>query len=114
MKLPDDSAPWELDKSVTVGPIGGVSQVAAWVPMSVEMVREGDTTFRRLVLTSIDRQMNPWRYPDRNPLPKFEPFAVVVWCRKALAALRVARQRLRDAWSVLTGRETIYDPEDEW
>lgn len=72
-----------------------VYKVAAWVPMSTELH---------------DEMFRPWLRSDRNPFPAFVPLPRLAAFLRAIA---LHRERARDAWAVLRGRETIYDPEDE-
>ena len=71
-------------------------KVAAWVPMTSDLIRDCQTWAAR--------HYSPWLFPDRNPMPTID-----LWPR-----VRVGAERLRDAWAVLLGRETIYDEGDDW
>lgn len=85
-------------------------KTGAVIQVSTEVLHDS-VIVAKAVDDSFDRYLHPWKYPDRPVWPEFVPVP-------QLRALRLAaqehRDRIRDAWAVLRGRETIYDPEDEW
>lgn len=90
-----------------VGPV----KYAAWVPMSREVVAD-QAMFRAALDRGIDRWLRPWRYPDRNPIPRLVPLPLLEAAMQVPVRARAVRRRLHDAWLVLTGRESIWEDDD--
>jgi hypothetical protein len=95
------------------GPILGeaVTKTGAVVPLSVEVLEDG-RIMAKAIDDAWDRYLRPWNYPDRPAWPDPDLFPSV---RHALTAAQEARTRVRNAWQVLRGHETIYDHTgDDW
>lgn len=64
-----------------------------------------------MMASATDIWLHPWKRPDKIDWPEFVPAP-----RLAAFTERMVerRQRIRDAWSVLRGRDRIYDPDEDW
>lgn len=82
------------------------------IQVSREAMEDARVT-QQVVEQMFDRRLRPWLFPDRARWPEFVPLPRLA---AFMESARVRRQRIRDAWSVLQGRERIYDPDsdDEW
>lgn len=67
----------------------GARRLAGWVPVS-RAVLDDAVLLHQVVDIGMDRVFRPWRYPDRNPFPTFEPFPRLA--RVATALRRVGRR----------------------
>lgn len=61
--------------------------------------------------SALDLPSLPHDLADPNPMPTFVLLPVL---ERARIRTQEARGRLRDAWSVLCGRESIYEDRSEW
>lgn len=86
-------------------PASSLRPPLAWLPMT-SAAFDAKTRTPDLMSEAIDRRLNPWRYPDRASWPSFVLLPVL---ERARMRVSVARGRALGAWSVLVGRESIYE-----
>lgn len=103
-----------------VGIPGPPVKVAAWLPVTPEFAADASlmrSAVEPRLSSMLDRMLNPWKFPDPavilwSPVlfPRAETFLRTVRTRRA--ALTAFQTRLRAAWAVARGTETVYDPAD--
>lgn len=87
------------------------------VPVAVDWLPVPDgpgvaDMLNRALSDSLDRMLNPWKYPDKNPMPLFCWWPWIdrlLLVRRAPAEVRV---RVSAAWSVLRWGPTDHD--EDW
>ena len=68
----------------------GPGVVVHWVPVTDEIVSDGSIVndwLNTAMAVAIDRNLNPWNYPDPAPSWTFEPFPRVARILTRIAAL---------------------------
>jgi len=77
-----------------------VEKHGATVPVSSELLYDYASfpSINAVIAESYDRMVNPWRYPDRNPVPTL---VLLPRLHRVGEAQREARRRVSGAWDVL-------------
>lgn len=111
----EEHADWARNMlTIRAEAVHGFTKVAATVPATAELLTDASAlrSFVSVRLEDVlDRQINPWRYPDRvrgwaiDPLPTLTRLAR--WATTRRNRLTALRSRLEGAWDVARGHATI-------